>query len=704
MILRVFLLAMLTALLVCKSVAQSNPPEQVQGSPGVYRVGGEVSAPKATYAPDLQYSSEARYAGYQGTVVLWLIVGADGLPQKIRVQRPLGMGLDEEAIKAVKQWRFQPAMRDGKPVPVAINVEVNFRLYGKGGNLLSSPPSSAAAPTPDANTLLANASSAHAMHDYGDAVPLALRVTAMYPQHNTAWNLLGLCYLELDELTKAEDAFKQQIIASPRNDFAYNNLGRVYARKRDLERAITQFHKQIEINPRDRYAHMNLAEALRSAKKCDQAMPEYELAGQLTPENAGPHVGLARCYFSRGKQDAGMAELNTAAALTSSGPGWNTLAWTLAEYNLQLDRAEQYAKLAVSMEASSLAAVSLDPLTPGAYGRTSALASAWDTLGWALYLSGDLKSAEKFIMAGWTLLRNPTGSDHLAQLAEKLGQTEDSLKYSALTLAEGEVLFEAQDSDMDAIANSRDRLLRLVPSPAASKQLPEDGRLRMKQQDSFALPNPAKHLGNAEFALLRAHGKNSAKARWMAGDTALKDFEGDLAARAPANPADVGGIDLLRWGNLSCEKPDADCQLRLTPAREAVYAHLRSTVKAATGVVDSAGGVTSPAIGGATPASTGNSAQSVQVAQTISQGLLIHRVQPSYPQAALDADVQGTVTLSAVIGKDGLVKDLQVVSGHPVLVPSAVEAVKQWRYKPYLLADEPVEVHTTITVNFVLQH
>src|ERR1700690_11674 len=96
---------------------------------GAYRVGGGVSAPKALFAPDPEYSEEARKAKYQGTVVLWLGVSADGKPQQIRVQRPLGMGLDEKAIEAVKQWRFDPARKDGQAVPVMINVEVNFRLY-----------------------------------------------------------------------------------------------------------------------------------------------------------------------------------------------------------------------------------------------------------------------------------------------------------------------------------------------------------------------------------------------------------------------------------------------------------------------------------------------------------------------------------------------------------------------------------------------
>jgi periplasmic protein TonB len=96
---------------------------------GAFRVGNGVSAPRALETPDPEYSEEARKAKYQGVVVLWLVVGPDGKPRDIRVSRPLGMGLDQKAIEAVQRWRFEPAMKDGRPVAVQINVEVNFRLY-----------------------------------------------------------------------------------------------------------------------------------------------------------------------------------------------------------------------------------------------------------------------------------------------------------------------------------------------------------------------------------------------------------------------------------------------------------------------------------------------------------------------------------------------------------------------------------------------
>jgi TonB family protein len=99
----------------------------VNGIP-VYKVGGDVSPPKPSYTPDPEYSAEARKAKYQGTVVLWMIVGPDGIPRNIRVARSLGLGLDEKAVDTVRAWRFKPAVRNGRAVPVYVNVEVAFRL------------------------------------------------------------------------------------------------------------------------------------------------------------------------------------------------------------------------------------------------------------------------------------------------------------------------------------------------------------------------------------------------------------------------------------------------------------------------------------------------------------------------------------------------------------------------------------------------
>ncbi len=96
---------------------------------GVFKVGGGISAPQAISTPDPEYTEQARNAKAQGTCILWLIVDDQGHPRDIRVVRGLGFGLDAKAVDAVKQWRFEPAMKDGHPVNVQISVEVGFRLY-----------------------------------------------------------------------------------------------------------------------------------------------------------------------------------------------------------------------------------------------------------------------------------------------------------------------------------------------------------------------------------------------------------------------------------------------------------------------------------------------------------------------------------------------------------------------------------------------
>jgi periplasmic protein TonB len=84
------------------------------------------------------------------------------------------------------------------------------------------------------------------------------------------------------------------------------------------------------------------------------------------------------------------------------------------------------------------------------------------------------------------------------------------------------------------------------------------------------------------------------------------------------------------------------------------------------------------------------------------EGNLIRRVQPIYPPLARIGRVQGPVVLAAIISKAGTIENLHALSGHPLLVPAAVDAVSQWRYRPYILNSEPIEVETQITVNFSL--
>jgi protein TonB len=92
----------------------------------------------------------------------------------------------------------------------------------------------------------------------------------------------------------------------------------------------------------------------------------------------------------------------------------------------------------------------------------------------------------------------------------------------------------------------------------------------------------------------------------------------------------------------------------------------------------------------------------LRISEGVTSGMLLKKIRPVYPLIARSARIQGQVLLSAIISKDGAIENLSLVSGHPMLVPAAIEAVRQWHYRPYLLNGQPIEVETTVVVTFEL--
>jgi protein TonB len=96
---------------------------------GVFHLGGSVRPPVLTFQPDPEFSEEARKAKFSGNVLVYLIVDEHGNPTHVRVQRGVGMGLDEKAVEAVRQYKFKPATEGGKPVKVDLTIDVNFQIF-----------------------------------------------------------------------------------------------------------------------------------------------------------------------------------------------------------------------------------------------------------------------------------------------------------------------------------------------------------------------------------------------------------------------------------------------------------------------------------------------------------------------------------------------------------------------------------------------
>lgn len=108
---------------------QNRQPDSSQSIDTVHRVGSGVSPPRPVSSPEPEFSEEARHTGHQGVVTLSVVVDAAGKPNDLQIITPLGLGLDEKAVEAVRQWKFSPAMREKQPVAVKIAIEIDFHLY-----------------------------------------------------------------------------------------------------------------------------------------------------------------------------------------------------------------------------------------------------------------------------------------------------------------------------------------------------------------------------------------------------------------------------------------------------------------------------------------------------------------------------------------------------------------------------------------------
>lgn len=112
-------------------LSSTTPPDgAAPGAPvkNIYKAGGDVTPPEVFYRPEPEYTEKARKAKLQGSVALSFVVGIDGRATDIKVVRGLGLGLDEQAVKALKRWKFKPGYKDGKPVDVSVTVAMTFQL------------------------------------------------------------------------------------------------------------------------------------------------------------------------------------------------------------------------------------------------------------------------------------------------------------------------------------------------------------------------------------------------------------------------------------------------------------------------------------------------------------------------------------------------------------------------------------------------
>ena len=521
-----------------------------------------ANAPQALAKPNPSYSDKARNARREGVVVLELVVDVEGNPRDIHVLNPLGFGLDEEAIKAVKQWKFKPGTREGQPVATQLKVEISFRLNANA---------SASQSTNEViRNLFSDTQAAFSRHDYQTAVNLARRLTDLSPSNSNAWNWLGASLLEVRELNKASSALETAIRLDPASAYAYNNLGRVYWQQRRYDEAAAQFKKQIVLNSDDHFAHANLGMMLRDQKKCDLAIAELERALILTPNNARIMSAHGECELDLGQTAKGLSELEQATSEAASPYMWNAAAYILARRNIELDRAQKWAELAITAESMQLHNIPLEHLSTSHWSRVSSIASYWDTLGWVLFERGNQQDAAKYIEAAWPLTYSPVIGYHLARVYEASGKNDVAHTYALAVVAAESYTIPLDPDASESVDDAKRRLAKLLGGENAASKNIKEARTEFSARKALKLENTAKQSGKADFAVTLSQGKLP-EVRQLSGSPSLVNLTTALAsAILPLTLPSDADIEITRRATVTCSDANTACEFLLLSAGDAL--------------------------------------------------------------------------------------------------------------------------------------
>ena len=667
------------------------PLDSLRPKDGIYRAGyGGVSVPTCVkcvaptmHAPEVDVQGMLR-AHPQG-VLVWLrfVVTAEGRTQDVSVMRPLGYGFDEQYAKAAADWTFTPAVDvDGKAVPAtyAYHMSLNFKgpssasatnvvIGGVSANNTTSANGTNPSSPETIQNLIRSADQAVRSRDYATCAQLLEKVVAIDPNYRNAWNYLGWTYNALGQYEKAEAALRKAIAVDPREPKAYNNLGQALASQKKYDDAIPQYQKQIELNPKDQWAHANLGRVYILTKQYEKAIAELQRAASISPDDASIPFNLGRAYAKLNNSELATKALEKSVQLQPVPFRWNAVAYEMAVDKLDLTQAEKYAQSAIAATVLEMRDISLEHLGKDDASKSTRIASYWDTWGWIQFSKGDVAEAEKYVKCAWLIHPLSVDSDHLGQVYEKQGRKAEAMRMYQMALAAD-----------PAAEETRQRLFALAGAEANIAMLMEQGRVLLKESSSITVKNSHQAEGFAEFWILLSPGPAVRGVRFITGDEELTGFAKDLETVAYPNTfPEATELRLLRRGRLACTRSREDCRLQLISSPNVATEELAAAAPSAAGEVGR-----------------------LRLGGNVQGAKLVKRVQPTYPQAARQGRIEGIVKLHAVIGRDGSVERLEVISGDPALQQAALDAVRQWMYEPTLLEGKPVEVDTTIDVIFRL--
>jgi tetratricopeptide (TPR) repeat protein/transglutaminase-like putative cysteine protease len=411
-----------------------------------------------------------------------------------------------------------------------------------------------------ADDLIAAGGAALQNQNYQAAIESYKRALELEPKNKPAFRGLGAAYLGLQKKDEAISTFNKLLEINPYDEYAYTGIGYAHSIDHDYDKAVEAFRKQVEINPLDATAQYMLANSLLLLRRFPEALPEMEKTAKLMPRSPEIQASLGQIYLEVKDNEKAMAAYEKAVEFGANATVWNNVAYELANHNLQLDRAQQYAESAVNDIANQLRNVDVQRLRIDDYRRVNAISSYWDTLGWVYFRRGEVNQAKKFVESAWLLGPNGEVAYHLGEIFEKEGKKDDAIQ-----------MYATAASVKRSYAPARDKLVTVLGDPKKAEAAIKKATGKYDAPSKLDLGSLSKEEGQAEYAFVFAPGPKVEGVKFLGGDDKLKGLSDKLAlAKYPVEFPDTTPTKLVRRGTITC-KGDA-CTLTLQAADEVISA------------------------------------------------------------------------------------------------------------------------------------
>lgn len=448
----------------------------------------------------------------------------------------------------------------GKTLSAKKGVEANAGEESKDAN------GEASGQNPDLDGMFRDATSALQRRDVRRAEELFEKVIKNNPKYKGAHFNLGVALAAQRDLVRAMDQFREEEKVSPDDPRAYQVIASYSMQIGQTEEAIQQWRKLVKLDPNNRTAVTTLAQLLYSGEKYDDAAAVLEPAVKAAPDSASLLTQLGDVYLKLGQKDKAVASFREAIKQKGDDPeSLNNVAYTLADNKISLDLAREYAEKALQqLEEQAQGAESSDTVGSRV---TLDLSMLWDTLGWVYFQQGDAKRAEPFVRAAWLLGEHELVAEHLGEIYEKQGKTQQAAQAyecalavssapSAMPGVPADTAINGWRKQEDAITARYQKLTGKKPSLEVRRrpngQWTQTPAEQLRHSREIEIGNEHKLAGEAQFFVTLKPDKVDS-ADFASGDEQLQPLTKNLmGAHYPLEfPPDSGAILVVRV-DVSC--------------------------------------------------------------------------------------------------------------------------------------------------------